>query len=302
MNQGYWYAIVAYTAWGLLPIYWKIFSKISAWEVLSQRIIWSVVFVVLLVLATKKWDSIKKAIPNWNSRIRIVISSLLITANWTIYIWAVNSGHMIEASLGYYINPLVSVLLGVFFLRERLKPLQWGAMGLALIGVLVLTINYGQFPWVALSLAITFGLYGLAKKKIQAEPLAGLTLETIVVFPLALLYLMFFQHGGKAWLVLSWWQIIALLLAGVATALPLLWFAEAAKRLPLSMMGFFQYLAPTITLLLGLFMYHESFTKIDLISFSCIWIALVVYSLQMIIRKTPKQRFDHSKAKKLVNQ
>lgn len=301
MNQGYWYAIVAYTAWGLLPIYWKIFSKISAWEILSQRIIWSVVFVVLLVLATKKWDSIKKAIPNWNSRIRIVISSLLITANWTIYIWAVNSGHMVEASLGYYINPLVSVLLGVFFLRERLKPLQWGAMGLALIGVLILTINYGQFPWVALSLAFTFGFYGLAKKKIQAEPLAGLTLETIVVFPLALLYLMIFQHGGKAWGVLNWWQMIALLLAGVATALPLLWFAEAAKRLPLSMLGFFQYLAPTITLLLGLFMYHESFTKIDLISFGCIWAALVIYSLQMIKKKTPQKRFSHSKAEKLVN-
>lgn len=297
MNQGYWYAIVAYTAWGLLPIYWKIFSKISAWEILSQRIIWSVVFVVILVLASKKWSSIKKAVPNWNSRIRIIISSLLIASNWTIYIWAVNNGHMIEASLGYYINPLVSVLLGVFFLGERLKPLQWGAMGVALIGVLILTINYGQFPWIALSLAITFGLYGLAKKKIQAEPLAGLTLDTIVVFPLALLYLLIFQHGGKAWFVLSWWQMIALLLAGIATALPLLWFAEAAKRLPLSIMGFFQYLAPTITLILGLFLYHESFSEIDLISFSCIWIALVIYSTQMIQKKTPQQRLNQSKAK-----
>ncbi|WML53506.1 EamA family transporter RarD [Neobacillus sp. PS3-12] len=297
MNQGYWYAIVAYTAWGLLPIYWKIFSKISAWEILSQRIIWSVVFVVLLVLASKKWDSIKKAVPNWNSRIRIIISSLLIASNWTIYIWAVNNGHMIEASLGYYINPLVSVLLGVFFLGERLKSLQWGAMGVALVGVLILTINYGQFPWIALSLAITFGLYGLAKKKIKAEPLAGLTLETIVVFPLALLYLLIFQHGGKAWFVLSWWQMIALLLAGIATALPLLWFAEAAKRLPLSIMGFFQYLAPTITLLLGLFLYQESFSEIDLISFGCIWIAIVIYSSQMIQKKTPQQRLNHSKAK-----
>jgi chloramphenicol-sensitive protein RarD len=297
MNQGYWYAIVAYTAWGLLPIYWKIFAKISAWEILSQRIIWSVVFVVILVLASKKWNSIKKAVPNWNSRIRIIISSLLIASNWTIYIWAVNNGHMIEASLGYYINPLVSVLLGVFFLGERLKPLQWGAMGVALIGVLILTINYGQFPWIALSLAITFGLYGLAKKKIQAEPLAGLTLETIVVFPLALLYLLIFQHGGKAWFVLSWWQMFSLLLAGIATALPLLWFAEAAKRLPLSIMGFFQYLAPTITLILGLFLYHESFSEIDLISFSCIWIAIVIYTSQMIQKITPQQRLNQSKAK-----
>jgi chloramphenicol-sensitive protein RarD len=296
MNQGYWYAIVAYTAWGLLPIYWKIFSKISAWEILSQRIIWSVAFVVILVLASKKWNTIKEAVPNWNSRLRIFISSLLIASNWTIYIWAVNNGHMIEASLGYYINPLISVLLGVFFLGERLKPLQWGAMGVALVGVLILTINYGQFPWIALSLAITFGLYGLAKKKIQAEPLAGLTLETIVVFPLALLYLLVFQHGGKAWFVLSWWQMIALLLAGIATALPLLWFAEAAKRLPLSIMGFFQYLAPTITLILGLFLYHESFSEIDLISFSCIWVALVIYSMQMMQKKTPEQRFKNSNA------
>lgn len=296
MNQGYMYAIVAYFAWGLLPIYWKLFSNINAWEILSQRIIWSVAFVLLLVLATKKWDSIKKAVPNWSSRIRIVISSLLISSNWMIYIWAVNNGHMIEASLGYYINPLVSVLLGVVFLHERLKPLQWGAMGLALIGVLILTINYGQFPWVALSLAISFGLYGLAKKKIKAEPLAGLTLETIIVFPLALLYLIIFQHGGKAWLVLSWWQIIALLLAGVATALPLLWFAEAAKRLPLSMMGFFQYIAPTITLLLGLFLYHESFTQVDLISFSCIWVALVIFSLQMLQKKASQQSLNKSSA------
>jgi chloramphenicol-sensitive protein RarD len=296
MNKGYWYAIFAYTAWGLLPIYWKLFSQISAWEILSQRIIWSVVFVVLLVFAFKKWKTVKDAVPNRNSRIRIVISSLLITSNWSIYIWAVNNGHMVEASLGYYINPLVSVLLGVFFLHERLKPLQWGAMGLAVVGVLILTINYGQFPWIALSLAISFGLYGLAKKKIQAEPLAGLTLETIVVSPLALLYLLIFQHGGKAWLLLSWWQILALLLAGVATALPLLWFAEAAKRLPLSIMGFFQYLAPTITLFLGLFLYHEGFSKIDLISFSFIWLALLLYSLQMFQTKTPQQLVDNSNA------
>ncbi|BCJ87970.1 EamA family transporter RarD [Effusibacillus dendaii] len=291
MNAGYIYAILTYAIWGVLPMYWKLFSEVSAWEILSHRIIWSVVFVLLLAAVLNKRNAIKAAIPDWKSKGLVMISSILISANWVTYIWAVNNGHMVEASLGYYMNPLVSVLLGVFFLRERLRKLQWGAIGLATMGVLILTFSYGHFPWIALSLAFSFGFYGLAKKKVRADTIAGLTLETIVVFPLALIYLIGFEHGGTGWHVLSGWQMIVLLLSGVATALPLLWFAEATKRLPLSVLGFIQYLSPTITLLLGLFVYHEDFTKTDILSFGLIWIALVVYMFQMT-RKQATHRIE----------
>lgn len=268
--------------WGLLPIYWKVFTEVGAWEILTHRIIWSVVFVLILVSIQRKWKLMKEAIPDSKSFLALTISSLLISFNWVIYIWAVNSNHMVEASLGYYINPLVNVFLGVFFLGERLSKLQWTSIALAAIGVTIMTVSYGQFPWVALALAVSFGLYGLAKKKIKVEPVVGLSLETLIVLPLALIYLLVFLNGGEAFQILPDWEIAVLLLAGVATALPLLFFAEGAKRLPLSVMGFFQYIAPTITLFLSLLVYGEPFTTIDMISFGFIWCALILYSVQII--------------------
>ncbi|MGB8954635.1 MAG: EamA family transporter RarD [Tumebacillaceae bacterium] len=289
MNRGYLYATLSYIMWGLLPIYWKIFTQVSAWEILTHRIIWSVVFVLILVGIQRKWKQLKQAIPDAKSFLALTISSLLISLNWMIYIWAVNSNHMVEASLGYYINPLVSVFLGVFFLGERLSKLQWASIGLAAVGVIIMTVSYGQFPWVAITLAVSFGLYGLAKKRIKVEPLIGLSLETLIVAPIALIFLLTFLHGGEAFVVLPGWKIAVLLLAGVATALPLLFFAEGAKRLPLSVMGFFQYIAPTISLILSLAVYGEPFTTNDIISFGFIWSALILYSVQIIkIQKEPR--------------
>ena len=287
MNRGYLYAALSYVMWGLLPIYWKIFTEVGAWEILTHRIIWSVAFVLLLVLIQKKWHLLREAIPDAKSFFAITLSSLLISVNWVIYIWSVNNNHMVEASLGYYINPLVNVFLGVFFLGERLSKLQWASIALAAVGVTIMTVSFGQFPWVALSLAFTFGLYGLAKKKIKVEPVIGLSLETLIVMPLALIYLLFFLHGGEAFAILPLWKTVVLLLAGVATALPLLFFAEGAKRLPLSVMGFFQYIAPTITLILSLGVYGEEFTTVDMISFAFIWSALILYSIQILKKQKP---------------
>jgi chloramphenicol-sensitive protein RarD len=289
MNRGYLYAALSYVMWGLLPIYWKIFNQVDAWEILTHRIIWSVVFVLILVGIQRKWKKLREAIPDAKSFLALTLTSLLISLNWVTYIWSVNSNHMVETSLGYYITPLVNVFLGVFFLGERLSKLQWTSIALAAIGVIIMTVSYGQFPWVALALAVTFGLYGLAKKKIKVEPLIGLSLETMIVAPIALIFLLAVLHGGEALVVLPNWKIAVLLLAGVATASPLLFFAEGAKRLPLSVMGFFQYIAPTITLILSLAVYGETFTTNDFISFGFIWIALILYSYQ-IIKKQKEPR------------
>ncbi|WP_132946096.1 EamA family transporter RarD [Tumebacillus sp. BK434] len=286
MNMGYVYAVLAYIMWGLLPIYWKLYEEIGAGEILAHRIIWSVVFVMILLTFSKRWSKLKRSVPDLKSRLAVVMCSILITANWLIYIWAVQNGRILEASLGYYINPLVNVFLGVFLLGERLSKLQWTAIALAGVGVLITTLSYGQFPWVSITLALSFALYGYTKKKVQVDPTVGLSLETLVVLPFALLYLAFVEHGGQALEVLSGWKLAGLTLAGVATALPLLFFAQGVKRLPLSVMGIIQYMSPTISLLLGVLVYGEEFTSIELLSFGLIWSALVLYTLQML--KKPK--------------
>ncbi|PWK13167.1 EamA family transporter RarD [Tumebacillus permanentifrigoris] len=281
MKKGLWYSVAAYGMWGLLPLYWKVFQDIGAWEILSHRIIWSVVFVLLLVTVTKRWKALTQAVPDAKSKRSVIIASLLISLNWLIYIWAVNNNHMVEASLGYYINPLMNVFLGVFLLQERLSKLQGSAIALAALGVLILTISYGQFPWVSLSLATSFALYGFTKKKANLDTIVGLSLETLIVLPFALIYLVLFAQGGEAPQLLSGWRWLLLSVAGVATALPLLFFAEGVKRLPLSIMGFVQYLSPTITLFLGVLLYHESFSTIEFLSFGMIWSALVLYMIQV---------------------
>ncbi|HEU4963369.1 MAG TPA: EamA family transporter RarD [Bacilli bacterium] len=289
MNKGFLYAVAAYIMWGLLPIYWKLFTQVGSGEILSHRIIWSVVFVLLLVTFTSRWGRLKQAVPDKRSKWAVTLASLLISLNWLIYIWAVNNNHIVEASLGYYINPLVNVFLGVFFLKESLSKWQWISIGLAALGVLIMTVSYGHFPWVSITLALSFGLYGLTKKKVQVDTIVGLSLETVIVLPFALLYLLIFEHGGDALTVLSGWKIAALTLAGIATASPLLFFAEGVKRLPLSMIGFVQYLSPTITLILGVWMYHEAFTTVDAICFGLIWSALILYTAQ-ILGKSRKKR------------
>lgn len=280
MNQGIIYAILAYLSWGLLPLYWKVFSSLTAWEILSHRVVWSFLTIALIISIRVGWKKAKAAIQDRRQFLGITACSMLIAINWVIFIWAVNVGRVVETSLGYYINPLISVLVGVFLLKEKLRKGQWLAIFVAALGVTSMTYGYGQVPWVSLTLALSFALYGFFKKFVPVEPLIGLLWETLIAFPVALLYLGYIQYKGTASFIQQPLPVLfAMAVAGIATLLPLLWFAEAAKRLPLSTVGFIQYLAPTTTLLLAIFVFHEPFTRTELFSFSLIWLSLVIYTL-----------------------
>lgn len=286
MNKGVLYAIVAYLAWGMLPLYWKVFQTMGAWEILAHRILWSMLFVLLVIVITKRWRKMWGAVSGAKLMGAMLFCSMMISANWLIYIWAVNHDHVMETSLGYYMNPLISVFFGVVFLKEKLRVGQWIALAMAAAGVLYITLQYGKVPWVALSLALTFALYGLSKKLFNLEPMIGLAWETLFVAPIALIYLLMLQGiGTETMSSLVWWKIPLLTLAGVVTAMPLYWFAQATKYLPLSTIGFIQYLSPTISLLSAVFLFGEPFTAAHLISFSLIWGALVVFTVSSMRKK-----------------
>ncbi|KQU15024.1 MULTISPECIES: EamA family transporter RarD [Peribacillus] len=284
-KEGAIYAALSYLMWGVVPIYWKFLQGVGAIEILAQRVLWSFVFMLVLLMFMKKWgaflDYVKNIMGNPKLFAALLTASLLVTANWGVFIWAVNSGRILDTSLGYYINPLVSVLLGVIVLKEKLSGAQIVSFLLAGIGVLILGIHFGTIPWVSLVLAMTFGLYGLAKKMIKAESAIGLTLETMMVTPLALGYLIYLMFQSESQFLTSGSTSLLLVGGGIATALPLLYFAKGAEKIPLSMLGIFQYIAPTLTLLIGVFVYHESFTKAHLLAFLFIWSALVVYTLSI---------------------
>lgn len=284
MKKGILYAVFSYLLWGLLPIYWKFLGDVQADEILANRVIWSFTFMLLLIIATGKWSLFLETIKSFKENKKLfwtlVVASILVSCNWYIYIWAVNHGHIVQTSLGYYINPLVSVLLGIIFLKERLSTAQSLSFLLAAAGVMILSLSYHQFPWVALLLALTFGFYGLAKKLIKVDSAIGLALETMVITPIALIYVLgLFMQGRQSFLSVSYTTDFLLIGAGAATAVPLLYFAKGAQIIPLSMLGFIQYISPTITLILGVFVYGEEFTKVHLLSFLCIWTALTLYSL-----------------------
>ncbi|MEH7482564.1 EamA family transporter RarD [Neobacillus drentensis] len=283
-QKGVMYAGFSYLLWGLLPIYWKLLDNVNAKEILASRVLWSFIFMIIILFLTKKLglflQTIKGFAKNKKQMFALTIASFLISVNWFIYIWAVNSGHMIEASLGYYINPLISILLGMIVLKEKLTIYQYVSFILAAIGVLIISISHGQFPWIAISLALSFGVYGLAKKLINVDSAVGLTLETLVVTPVAAVYIGYlFMNGSNSFITSGIQTDLLLIGAGVATAVPLLYFAKGAQKIPLSLLGFLQYIAPTLTLLLGVFIYHEHFSKIQLLSFMFIWSALTIYSL-----------------------
>ncbi len=284
VKQGAIHAGLSYLLWGLLPIYWKFLENVSAKEILANRIFWSFMFMIVILLISGKWElfirTFKGFAHNQKQLYALAIASFLITINWFTYIWAVNNGKMIEASLGYYINPLVSFLLGVIVLKERLTIAQYISFFLAAVGVLIITLSYGYFPSIAITLALSFGLYGLAKKLINVESSVGLTLETLVMTPFAFVYLLYLLgNGTNAFLTAGVGTDALLVGAGVATAVPLLYFAKGAQKIPLSLLGLLQYIAPTITLILGVFIYGEHFSKLQLLAFLFIWSALSVYSI-----------------------
>jgi len=279
MNVGVMYALLAYIAWGLLPLYWNAFHGVPAETVLGHRIVWSFALVLGLLLWQKRGRDWRLLFRTKGTFWSAAAASALISVNWLLYIVAVHSGKVVEASLGYYINPLVNVVLGVLLLKERPSPMQWTAIVLAGAGVLLLTSSYGKPPWIALALALSFGLYGLCKKKTSVDPLLGLFGETAIALPLAGLYLAF-QGGASAPFESP--SALWLLASGLATTLPLLWFAQAAKRLPLSTVGLFQYIAPTISLAIGVLLFREPFTETHAWSFALIWFALALYTFASV--------------------
>lgn len=277
----------AYLLWGFLPIYWKALDHVPPGEVLAHRIFWSFWFMLALIIIGKKGslfkESFRQMAENPKARLALFAVSILISINWLIFIWSVHAGKIVETSLGYYINPLISIVLGVLVLKEKLMRTHIIAFFLALTGVLFLTVSYGQFPWISFALALTFGLYGLIKKLFPFDSSTGLTLETMVVTPLALIYIIMMTIKGTHVSFSGDLKTDMFMIAsGAATALPLLLFAKGVQKVPLYLMGFLQYIAPTIMLFLGIFLYHEPFGTTRLIAFTFIWAALLIVSLSSV--------------------
>lgn len=277
MNKGILYGIGAYALWGFFPIYWKFLHHVSALQLISHRIGWSFLMLMAVIFVTRQWTDLRS---KFNARVFGIyfIAAILIGINWLTYVWAVNAGFIVETSLGYFINPLLSVLLGVVILREKLRPAQWIPIGLAAAGVIYLTVIYGKLPWIALTLAFSFGVYGLVKKLAPLGSLYGLTLETGILFLPALIYLFMMEANGTgAFLHTGTTSDLLMIGAGIATTVPLLMFASAAQRIPLSTVGLLQYIAPTLQFLLGVFVYKEAFDFNHFIGFSVVWLALIIF-------------------------
>lgn len=280
-NTGIIYITSAYILWGFLPIYWKLVDHVPAGEVLAHRIVWSFVLMIGIVFFSKNWTHFmaecKSIITNKRRLIGITLASIFISINWLTFIWAVSSGHVVQASLGYYINPLISIILGVIVLKEKLTRGQYVALVIAGLAVINLTISFGVFPWISLVLAFSFAIYGLLKKTVEVSAMFGLTIETMLVTPIAAIYLFIIPKG--AFLETSVHLATPLLLigTGIATAIPLLLFAHGAKRISLALLGFLQYIAPTIMLIIGIFIFKETFSVAHIISFALIWVSLIIF-------------------------
>lgn len=274
------FALGAFGIWGFLPVYFKVLHNVPALEILAHRIVWSVVLVGLGLIVTKRWPEVLLILANKRMVLRLLITALLLSCNWLLFIWAVNNEHMLQGSLGYYINPLVNVVLGVLMLGERLTKAQWVAVALTVLGVGNLAVGLGEVPWIALTLALLFGFYGYVRKTAPIGAAAGLFVETLVLFVPALLYLIYIFIDGTGTLGAISLSFDALLVAsGILTSVPLIFFTAAARRLRYATVGFFQYLAPTIQFLLAVLAYGEDFTDSHKITFGLIWMALAIYSI-----------------------
>jgi len=280
MKKGILYGVGAYALWGFFPIYWKLLHHISAIQLIGHRIIWSCLLLLVVIVITKQWADFRRTVT-----LKVIgvyaVAAILIGLNWYIYVWAVIAGRVVETSLGYFINPLISVMLGVIFFRERLRVAQWAPVVIAAIGVSYLAYIYGRPPYVALALALTFGLYGLAKKLSPLGSLYGLTVETGILLVPALIYLTFAEFNGTgAFLHTGASSDLLMIGAGVVTTVPLLMFASAARSIPLWVVGLLQYIAPTIQFMLGVFVYKEEFSRNQLIGFSIVWFALAIFLVE----------------------
>ena len=277
----------AYVLWGVLPVYWKLLDDVLPFEILSSRFMWSCVFVALLIIFQGKLPlfltEVKSIFSRFKTGAAMVSAAFVISINWGSFIWAVNNGHIVETSMGYYINPLVSVLFAVLFLRERLNKMQIAAVLCACVGVASMVWSFGKLPWVSLTLAVSFALYGLIKKLLPVSSLTSIMLETLIITPLALMYEYTLWQQGVSFYASGDTQVLCLLAgAGAVTAVPLLLFTAGAKLLPLKIIGFLQYISPTLTLLLGVFVYGEPFTASHLLAFGWIWAALALFVVSQL--------------------
>jgi len=291
MNRGFWAAVGAFLIWGLLPLYLHQLHGIPALQIMAHRLLWCCLFVNIWLLPRGEFGRVRFALAVPATRWRLLATAILISINWLVYVWGVNNGHVVETSLGYFINPLVNVLLGVLVLRERLNRIQWSAVTLAACGVIYLTWQSGAPPWIALTLAISFGSYGLIRKMVAVDAISGLGAETLLIAPFGLCYLLWLQSQGSGVLGHASLRIDSLLfLGGLVTAIPLALFAYGARLIPYSTLGLIQYIGPTLQLLLGIFLFREPFTSARAIGFGLIWAALSVYAAEGLIRAHRQRR------------
>lgn len=298
-KKGVFLAIGAYLMWGIIPLYWKQLQHVGSVEILVGRVIWSFVFTVLFVLLIRQYKQtivdIKMLWKNKKQFILLFVASVFVSLNWGIFIWAVNNGHLLQTSLGYYINPLISVLFGMIFFKEKISRATAVAVIIAAIGVGYQAVLGGTIPWVSLALALTFAFYGVIKKQIPLDATRGLAIETLFVLPIAVsIYIYLMNTSEIAFMHVDWKTNLLLMGGGIVTALPLVLFAKSAQKIPLYLMGFIQFLAPTISLMLGIFLYKEPFTLTEFITFVCIWLAVFIFSASKVF-EAKKQHATYNK-------
>jgi chloramphenicol-sensitive protein RarD len=284
--RGTWIAAATFVLWGVMPLYWHLLKAVPSLQIVLHRIVWSALFVGAFLAWRDGRGWLRAALSQPRLRGWLALSGLLIAFNWGLYIWAVNAGHVVESALGYFINPLLNVLIGVLFLRERLRPLQWLSVAIAAAGVLWLTVQYGRLPWIALALAGSFALYGLIRKLVAVDSISGLGVESAYLLVPALGLLAWSESHGTGGFPAGYgaWASALLVLAGIVTALPLVGFAHAVRRIPLTSVGLMQYIAPTLQFLIGVFVLHEAFDRNRLVGFVLIWIALAVFAGEGLLR------------------
>lgn len=275
--------LAAYGLWGLFPLYFPLLEPAGGVEIVAHRVIWSLLFVAVLLTAVRAWPQVRATVTDRRALLVLSGAAVLIAANWLVFVYAVNSGHVVETSLGYFINPLVTVLMGVLVLGERLRRWQWGAMALATAAVVGITIEYGRPPWVALVLALSFGLYGLAKKQANVEAIESLTFETVLLAPVAIGFLVVLGSRGQGhFLAEGPWHALLLMSSGIITAIPLVCFGAAAIRMPMTTLGLVQYLAPILQFLIGVAVLHEAMSTVRWAGFALVWLALAIFTWEAL--------------------
>ncbi len=290
-KQGVIFALAAYTFWGVAPVYFKLVKQVPAFEILAHRIIWAFVLVLILIIAMRRMDRILPIVRSPKLILRLALATVLLGGNWFLFIWAINTDHLLDASLGYYINPLLNVAIGMAFFGEKMRRLQLVAIAMAVLGVAIQIITFGAVPWVALALASSFAIYGAIRKRLPVDSISGLWLETALLAPFMLGYLMFFANSSASDLTANSWHLNLLLVAaGLVTTVPLVCFTAAAQRIRYSTLGFFQYIAPSMMFLLAVLAYGEPLEESKLITFIIIWGALALYTVDSVLQRQRNKR------------